>query len=87
MCEATTEKSILEERFWRSQLACSTFDDMCKMGLDSYSDKDALDRSTKETVIKLFAVSLITMMCMNMTLLWFHQFIQEHRNGHLQLLL
>jgi hypothetical protein len=57
MCEATTEKSLLEEKFWRSQLAYSTVGDMCKIGLGSYSDKDALDRSIKETVIKLFAVS------------------------------
>jgi hypothetical protein len=83
MCEATTEKSVMEERFWRSQLACSTIGDMCKMGLDSYSDKDALDKSIKETVIKLFAVSLITMMWVNMTLLWFCWFVQRPRNDHL----
>ncbi|XP_021932631.1 WD repeat and HMG-box DNA-binding protein 1 isoform X1 [Zootermopsis nevadensis] len=57
MCEATTEKSVMEERFWRLQLACSTTGDMCKMGLDSFNDKDALDRSIKETVIKLFALA------------------------------
>lgn len=69
MCEATTEKSVMEERFWRLQLACSTTGDMCKMGLDSFNDKDALDRSIKETVIKLFAVSFVTMMWVHITLL------------------
>jgi hypothetical protein len=63
MCEAATEKSVMEERFWRSQLACSTIGHLCKMGLGSYSDKDALDRNIKETVIKLFAVSLVTVTC------------------------
>jgi hypothetical protein len=57
VCEAATEKSLLEEKFWRSQLAYAAVDDICKTGLGSYSDKDALDRGIKETVIKLFAVS------------------------------
>jgi hypothetical protein len=34
---------------------------MCRIGLGSYMDKDALDRNIKETVIKLFAVSVIVL--------------------------
>jgi hypothetical protein len=61
LCETATEKGLLEEKFWRSQLAYSTIDNMCKMGRGSYSDKDILERNIKETVIKLFAVSLIVL--------------------------
>lgn len=57
MCETATEKGLLEEKFWRSQLAYSTVDNMCKIGRGSYMDKDALDRNIKETVIKLFALA------------------------------
>ncbi|XP_069678187.1 WD repeat and HMG-box DNA-binding protein 1 [Periplaneta americana] len=57
MCEASTEKSQLEEKFWLSQITSATIDDMCKMGLDAQNDKDMLDRSIKETVIKLFALA------------------------------
>jgi hypothetical protein len=71
MCEAITEKSLLEEKFWRSQLARSTVDDMCKMGLGSHSIKDVLDRNIKETIIKLFAVSIFTL------LLWIDNWFQS----------
>jgi hypothetical protein len=57
MCESATEKSVLEEKFWRCQLAYMQVDYTCQTGVGSYSDKDALDRSIKETIIKLFAVS------------------------------
>jgi hypothetical protein len=59
MCETATEKGLLEEQFWRSQLACSAIDNMCQIGLGSCEDKELLHRNIKETVIKLFAVSLI----------------------------
>jgi hypothetical protein len=61
MCERATEKGLLEEKFWRSQILCSAVDNMCEIGLGSYMDKDALDRNIKETVIKLFAVSVNVM--------------------------
>ena len=54
----TAEKSMLEEKFWRSQVASATFEDLCKSEIEFNSDKDALDRTMKETIIKLFAVSL-----------------------------
>ncbi|PNF36311.1 hypothetical protein B7P43_G00541, partial [Cryptotermes secundus] len=57
ICETATEKGLLEEKFWRSQLLCSTVDNMCEIGLGSYMDKDALDRNIKETIIKLFALA------------------------------
>jgi hypothetical protein len=61
MCETATEKGLLEEKFWRSQLACSTADNMCKTGLGSCMDKEVLDKNINETVIKLFAVSFIVL--------------------------
>ncbi|PSN43420.1 WD repeat and HMG-box DNA-binding protein 1 [Blattella germanica] len=57
LCEAATEKSLLEEKFWRSLVARSTFEDLCKTDAEFYTEKDIADRTLKETAIKMFALA------------------------------
>ncbi|KAJ9590981.1 hypothetical protein L9F63_015987 [Diploptera punctata] len=57
LCDMTAEKTILEEKFWRSQISCTTFEDVCKNEIGFYAHKDSLERTLKETIIKLFALA------------------------------
>lgn len=63
MCEPSIEKSELEEEFWSSQLVVSGVDPLGQHN-EVYSDfKENVNKVIKKTIMKLFAVSAIIILC------------------------
>ncbi|XP_046384284.1 WD repeat and HMG-box DNA-binding protein 1 [Ischnura elegans] len=57
LCEAQTEKSLHEEKFWRAQLFSKNIEMISKVDESYMFEKDDLERTLKETVMKLFALA------------------------------
>ncbi|XP_071453282.1 WD repeat and HMG-box DNA-binding protein 1 [Hetaerina americana] len=57
LCEAQSEKSQHEEKFWRAQLFSRNIEMMSKQDESYMFEKDDLERTLKETVMKLFALA------------------------------
>ncbi|XP_046990325.1 WD repeat and HMG-box DNA-binding protein 1 isoform X3 [Schistocerca americana] len=57
LCEEATEKAGLEEKFWRSQLLLGGVEALSRTDDNYLNEKDAIETTIKETIIKLFALA------------------------------